>query len=302
MVERFFSNQFLLKMHSLTGLTKKICWANTSRFVESDIVIVGMPNEIGSHARRKGTSKAPDVIRKTSNLMDVYVHKKIRSLAVPLSGSLKARVYDYGNVSKKQTSQTFDKIAAASKIPITIGGDHSNTTQIIKTLAKKFGPISLVYFDAHPDFIGSRKNYYGSIVYDSLPYINTESSVFVGIRSPEQEEIDNIKKHGMRVITPFDIIEKGIKQIAKTILLTIKKNVYVSFDMDCLDPAYAPGVSVPVPFGLESQDVAYLIKKIAQKGIIGFDIMEVSPPHDLNDATSHLASRLIGEVASSCKI
>jgi agmatinase len=72
--------------------------------------------------------------------------------------------------------------------------------------------------------------------------------------------------------------------------------------MDCLDPAYAPGVSVPVPFGLESQDALYLIKKIVQRGIIGFDIMEVSPAHDLKDSTSHIASRLIAEIISSCKI
>lgn len=282
-------------------ITKRICWANTKSFESSDIVIVGIPNEVGSHANRRGTSKAPDVIRKISNQRDVYSHKKVTSLALTTSGSPKANVYDFGNIRKKEISQVFSKIAG-SKIPITIGGDHSNTIQIIKTLAKRFGPISLVYFDAHPDLIGSRGSYYGSTVFDSLPYIDTKSSVLVGIRSPEQEEIDNMKKYNMRVITPFNVIENGIKQITNTVLSTIKKNVYVSFDMDCLDPAYAPGVSVPVPFGLESQDAMYLIKKIAQKGIVGFDIMEVSPEHDLKDATSHLASRLIGEIISSCKV
>lgn len=283
-------------------ITKRICWANTKSFENSDIVIVGIPNEVGSHASRRGTSKAPDVIRKISNQRDVYSHKKVTSLALPTSGSPKANVYDFGNIKKRQISQVFSKIADNSKIPITIGGDHSNTIQIIKTMAKRFGPISLVYFDAHPDLIGSRGSYYGSTVFDSLPHIDTKSSILVGIRSPEQEEIDNIKKYNMRVITPFDVIEKGIKQITNTVLSTIKKNAYISFDMDCLDPAYAPGVSVPVPFGLESQDVMYLIKKIARNGIVGFDIMEVSPEHDLKDATSHLASRLVGELISSCKV
>jgi agmatinase len=288
---------------SLCGeITKRICWANTRSFERSDIVIVGIPNEVGSHASRRGASKAPGIIRKISNQRDVYVHKKTTSLALPTGGPLKANVYDFGNIQKAQISQVFSKIAGNSKIPVTIGGDHSNTIQIIKTLAKKFGPISLAYFDAHPDLISSRGSYYGSTVYDSLPYIDTKSSVLIGIRSPEQEEISNIKKYGMRVITPFDVIERGIKQISSTVLSTIKKNAYVSFDMDCLDPAYAPGVSVPVPFGLESQDAMYLIKKIAQKGIVGFDIMEVSPGHDLKDATSHLASRLIGELISSCKV
>ncbi len=283
-------------------ITKKICWANTKSFERSDIVIAGIPNEAGSHASRRGTSKAPDVIRKISNQRDVYSHKKATSLALTASGSPKANVYDFGNIRKGQILQVFSKIAGNSKIPIAVGGDHSNTIQIIKTLAKRFGPISLIYFDAHPDLVASRGSYYGSTVFDSLPYIDIKSSVLVGIRSPEQEEIDNIRKHSIRVITPLDIIEKGIKQITKTVLSTIKKNAYISFDMDCLDPAYAPGVSVPVPFGLEGQDAMYLIKKIAQKGIVGFDIMEVSPEHDLKDATSHLASRLIGEVISSCKV
>jgi agmatinase len=285
-----------------TTLAKKICWANTESFESSDIVVVGIPNEFGSHARRRGTSKAPDAIRAVSNQTDVYVHKKTTSLALPTNWHLSPHVYDYGNIQKKQIQQIFSKISSHSKIPITVGGDHSNTAQIIKTLGKRIGPISLVYFDAHPDIIGSRGSYYGSVVFDSLPYIDVKSSVLVGIRSPEKEEIDNIKSHGIHVVTPFDIVEKGIKQITRAVLSTIKKNTYVSFDMDCLDPAYAPGVSVPVPFGLESQDAAYLIKKIVQKGIVGLDIMEVSPAYDLNNMTAHLASRLIGEVIFSCKV
>lgn len=72
--------------------------------------------------------------------------------------------------------------------------------------------------------------------------------------------------------------------------------------MDCIDPSFAPGVSVPVPIGVESWDAVYAVKKLASRGIVGFDIMEVCPSHDLNDITSHLASRIIGEVISSCKV
>jgi agmatinase len=285
-----------------TAASKKICWANEKSLENSDIVIVGIPDEVGSHARRRGASKAPDTIRTVSNQLDVYTHKNTRSLALPINGMFGNRVYDYGNIQKKHIPQVFDKISRLSKIPITIGGDHSNTAIIIKTIGKKHGPVSLVYFDAHPDLISSRGKYYGSVVFDSLPYIDVKSSVLVGIRSPEQEEIDNIKAYGIRVITPLDLVEKGAKQITETLLSTMKKDTYVSFDMDCLDPAHAPGVSVPVPFGLQSQDVIYMIRKIVQKGIVGMDIMEVAPAHDLKDATSHLASRLVGEVISACKV
>lgn len=267
----------------------------------SDAVIVGIPSEVGSHASRRGSSKAPDTVRTISNQMDVYLHKNTVSVANPVAGSPAVRVFDYGNIEKNEIPAVFGKLAG-SKIPITIGGDHSNTAPIVKTLGNKLGPISLVYFDAHPDLISSRGSYYGSTVFDLLPYIDTKSSVLVGIRSPEQEEIKNIHKHQLLVVSPFDIAQNGIGKIAETLLGTIKNNVYISLDMDCIDPAYSPGVSVPVPLGLTSLEVAYLLKKLAQRGIVGFDIMEVCPPHDLNHVTSHLASRLVGEMLSSLKI
>jgi agmatinase len=279
----------------------QICWANSS-FDESKIVIVGIPDESGSHAIFSGASKAPDSIRKVSNKNDIYVEKKLLCLAQPTLGIGNSRVHDFGNIKKRQIPKTFEKILGSSKTPISIGGDHSNTTPLLKAMAKKHGKISLVYFDAHPDFVSHTRNYYGSVITDSLDYIDVKSSIQIGIRSPEKEELDNIKKHKLKVITPFDVIESGIKSITKMILDTVKDNVYVSFDMDCLDPAFAPGVSVPVPVGMSSADATFALKKITQRGIIGFDIMEVCPAHDLNDVTSHLASRMIGEVISSCKV
>jgi agmatinase len=280
---------------------KQICWANSS-FDNSDIVVLGIPDESGSHAIFSGASAAPDHIRKISNSNDIYVEKKLLCLAQPTKGIGNVQVHDFGNIKKRQISNILEKILGSNKIPISIGGDHSNTVLLLKAMAKKHGKISLIYFDAHPDFVSHTRNYYGSVITDSLDCIDVKSSIQIGIRSPEQEELDNIKKHKLKVITPFDIIESGIKSVTKTILDTVKDNVYVSFDMDCLDPSYAPGVSVPVPIGVESQDATFALKKIVQKGIIGFDLMEVCPAHDLNDITSHLASRMIGEVISSCKV
>ena len=135
-----------------------------------------------------------------------------------------------------------------------------------------------------------------SVIYDSLSHIDIDSSVQIGIRTPEKEELDNIKKYNLNVITPFDIAEKGLEKISELILNNVGEKVYVSFDMDCIDPSYAPGVSVPVPMGLNTVDAVYLLKKIAKHGIVGMDIMEVCPDFDVKDRTSHLASRIISEV------
>lgn len=277
---------------------EKICWANTENFDDAQFVVVGIPDESQSHALRKGTEEAPFAIRKISNERDSYRREGKKILGRPYDGTEK-KVHDMGNIVRGQIDDIFDKITSAKKIPISIGGDHSITRQIINAMANRIGKVSLVYFDAHPDFVSSTTNYYGSVVHDVLLNIKTESSIQIGIRTPESEELANIKKHALQVITPFDIQEKGIQEITSSILSRLGDNVYVSFDMDCIDPAYAPGVSVPVPMGLNSVDAAYILRNIAKKGIVGMDIMEVCPSFDVKGRTSHLASRLISEVIYS---
>jgi agmatinase len=279
-----------------------ICWSNCKSYRESEYVIVGLNDESHSHAKRKGTSSAPDRIRKISNERDTYIENNQESLAYTNSGKPRSKIFDLGNISRENMPFVYERIFNEGKIPITIGGDHSLTAEIIKELGKKRGPISLVYFDAHPDFLSSTRNFYGSVVYDCLPYINPKSSVMVGIRSPELEEIINIKKYGISVFSPEDIQFYGFKQIINDILTKLGKNIYVSFDMDCIDPSFAPGVSVPVPMGLNPITASILLKNITHDGILGMDIMEVCPAFDIHDNTSHLASRMISEIISSVKI
>jgi len=280
-------------------MEKTICWANTHDFEQSEIVVLGIPDESQSHALRKGASEAPHFIREISNLRDSFTRKGKKSLGLPFNGINQKKILDYGDISKDQIYEVFSKIVSKAKIPIIMGGDHSITRDVIKAIAKEKGPLSLVYFDAHPDFVSSTQNYYGSVFYDVLPHIDPKTSLQIGIRTPEQEELDNLKKYEIEVITPFDIVEKGVKEISNNISQIIGKNVYISFDMDCIDPAFAPGVSVPVPMGLKNVEAVYLLKTIVEQGIVGMDIMEVCPSYDIKDRTSHLASRIISEVISS---
>jgi len=277
---------------------EKICWEN-SNYNDSNEVIIGIPDESQSHSMREGTSKAPEQIRKISNVMDAYKRDEKKSVGYPLNGISK-KIFDYGDITRQQIPEIFKKMISDSKIPISIGGDHSLSATIIKQFAKS-NKISLVYFDAHPDFITSTKNYYGSVFGDVSEFIDLQTSIQIGIRTPEQEEIDNLKEAQIMVISPFDIVENGILKISQQITETLGNYVYVSFDMDCIDPSHAPGVSVPVPMGISSLDAVFLLKKIANRGILGMDIVEVCPSYDINNRTSHLASRMIGEVISSLK-
>ena len=223
----------------------KICWANTDSFDEADIIIVGIPDESKSDSLRKGTSEAPHKIRDISWIRDTYKRGNDFSRGLPYSG-INRKIYDYGNIERSEVTKVIDKIVSKSKMPLSLGGDHSISTEIIKSVSKKHGPLSLVYFDAHPDFVSSVCGYYGSVFYDVLPFVDIKSSIQIGVRTPEQEEIDNINKYGLSVITPFDIAKNGIMKTEETILNKIGKNTYISLDMDAIDPSYAPGVSVPV--------------------------------------------------------
>lgn len=278
-----------------------ICWANSNSYKESELVVIGIPDESHSHSIRKGTSKAPQTIRRISRERDVYIENNTKSLAYTNLGKPQSKIFDLGDIDRENIPFVYQRIDHDGKIPITIGGDHSLTSSIIKGLGNKRGPISLVYFDAHPDFLSSTRDFYGSVVYDCLPYINPKSSVMIGIRSPELEEIENIKKYGITVFSPADIHLYGFKQVIDQILSKLGNNVYISFDMDCLDPSFAPGVSVPVPMGLSPITTSILLKNIAQRGISGMDIMEVCPEFDIQDRTSHLASRMISELVVTAK-
>jgi len=119
-----------------------MCWANSNSYEESDIVIVGIPDQSHSHSIRKGTALAPNAVRVASNKRDVYVENKIRSIAHTNSGRSNAKIFDYGNIPRKDITETFAKFAKDSKIPITIGGDHSLTTPLIKAFTENTKPIS----------------------------------------------------------------------------------------------------------------------------------------------------------------
>lgn len=280
----------------------KFAWSNVNKFEDADIIIVGVPDESGSHSIRKSTSKAPNRIRQVSNERDIFLREGRKTLAMPELNASNKKVFDYGNISKNKISGIMKRIVSAGKIPIVIGGDHSITTKTVNATSEAADDVGVVYFDAHPDFICSSKEYYGSVFCDISEGINVNKSMQIGIRAPEPEEIENLKQMNITVLTPLDVLDIGLRNVADLVVKKMSSNVYISLDMDCIDPAFAPGVSVPVPAGLSSNELIYLLKAIANNGIIGMDLMEVCPDYDVNDSTSHLAARIIAEVISSIKL
>src|SRR5919106_5018311 len=141
--------------------------SNARSAFEADVVIVGVPDESRSHAKRKGASKGPDSLRRASNYYEFFERDGRRIPICPMSGTLEnKKIIDVGNLSRDHLYKAVFDIFSAKKIPITIGGDHSITTIILKAINDSFEgeKISLLYFDAHPDFVSSTRNYYGSVI------------------------------------------------------------------------------------------------------------------------------------------
>ncbi|MDP3918380.1 MAG: arginase family protein [Nanoarchaeota archaeon] len=262
----------------------------TSPLQEAEFVIVGVADESGSHSQRAGTRKGPDAIRNVVHERCVFKRKGRFSTAQVSSGRIDKKIHDFGNVDKKKVVKTIE-VLKKDKIPIVLGGDHSITVEVLKN----YPDVSVIYFDAHPDIVASMHGYYGSVLTDAE--VNLGNCIEVGVRELEIEELANIKKNRIGIIYAEDFEEKWLPKIWEEIKSKVKGKVYVSVDMDVFDPAFAPGVSTPVPGGLSFNQVLYLMKRImSQLDVVGFDIMELNPRLDIDERTAHLAAKLLLEM------
>ena len=278
-------------------------YSNVREVSKAEIVIIGVPDETKSHSKRKGTSKGPDVLRMVTNESNFFERDGSIIPICPMRGNLNEKyIFDYGNVNREELYRIVFHLVSNNKIPIVIGGDHSITTIILQAIGDSIGKIGLLYFDAHPDFVSSTTDYYGSVLTDSSEWIDFNESLLIGTRSAETEELENAQRSEIEIVTPLDINEKGISKIMDKVKSKYNsRRKYISIDLDCLDPAYAPGVSVPSAGGISSIDLITLIKQAVSLGIVGMDIVELSPDFDVNNTTSLLTSRILLESIASIK-
>lgn len=177
-----------------------------------------------------------------------------------------------------------------------VGGDHSTPLGLIKALSQLYNDFGILQIDAHADLRKSYENFtysHASIMYNALKEKKISKLVQVGIRDYCEEEINYISQSKGRVVTFFDedikdLQSEGLtwKAICEEIIKSLPKNVYISFDIDGLDPKLCPNTGTPVPGGLEFDQVIYLFKEVVKSGrkIIGFDLNEVAPGSDDWDA------------------
>ncbi|MFT5868174.1 MAG: agmatinase [Paracoccaceae bacterium] len=266
-----------------------------------DIAVTGVPFD-QAVTNRPGTRLGPRAIRDASSLQTYdppYGWAGLNPLgdfAIVDYGDL---AFDYAQTSAFPDALTdhIKQILDANVASIVLGGDHYISFPILRAYAEKYGPLSLIQFDAHPDTWPDddmTRIDHGTMFYKAVKMglIDPARSVQVGIRTVVADNL------GVNIIDARAVHEQGPAAVAAQIKDIVGDNpTYVTFDIDCLDPAFAPGTGTPVWGGLSSAQAAILLRDIAGINIVGGDVVEVSPPYDTSGATAvagaHVAMELI---------
>ncbi len=272
----------------------------------ADAAIVGVPMDMAV-LYRTGARFGPRAIRDASGQLRPH-HWDADKLEPPFD---KLRVVDYGDVevfpgyieqSVAHIESELAPIFEQSVFPVVLGGDHSTSLPVLRAAAAKHGPLSLVHFDAHPDCwpptVPERPIHHGTVFHIAAEegLIDTNSSVQVGIRgSLSLSALSLAKAAGFHLITADDFARVGVKRTIEEIQRTASLPVYVSLDIDCVDPAFAPGTGTPEVAGLTSREIIELVRGLRGLPLIGFDIVEVAPPYDTSEITALLAANLVYE-------
>jgi agmatinase len=271
----------------------------------ADVAIVGVPMDMAV-LYRAGARFGPRGIRDASGQLRPHGWDA-DELEPPFD---KLRVVDYGDLEVypgyiEQTidhlTAEFKRIVEAGVVTVVLGGDHGTTLPVLRALAERHGKLSLVHFDAHPDFWPGppgRPYHHGTpfriAVEEGL--IEPAASVQVGIRgSLSANLIAEARAAGFHLLTAAEFAERGVAGTLADIRRIARAPIYVSLDIDAVDPAYAPGTGTPEVAGLTSREIVDLVRGLPAAGIVGFDVVEVAPAYDQAEITALLAANLVYE-------
>ena len=256
---------------------------------DADVVILGVPFDMATSGRA-GARMGPDAIRRASvNL--AWESKKFpwdfnlfKHTNVVDAGDL---VFDCGDAEDLtlRLEAAATEIIESGKTLLSLGGDHFITLPLLRAHAKKYGEMALIHFDAHTDTYPNGSRYdHGTMFYHAPNegLISREHSVQIGIRTEYKQE-----GHGFNVINAMEANDLSAADIVEQVKKIVgDKPVYLTFDIDCLDPAFAPGTGTPVCGGMTSDKILKILRNLQDINLVGMDVVEVSPPYDHSDVTA----------------
>lgn len=277
------------------------------RLDKVDIAVIGVPWD-GGTIREPGSRDGPRAVRLKSSRIRPF-HPGMRLSPLEL-----CRIADIGDVPV----EPFDQAASLEAIeafyadlsnyddlrPVSIGGDHLITLPILRALARR-EPVGLVHFDAHHDTAAASVR--GDPYSSATPFrhaieeglVDPKRVIQIGIRGPVPsfDRGDWARKSGIQIITMDDLYNKGIDDVVRLARQVVGDGpTYITFDIDGIDPAFAPGTGAPVVGGLTTYESLRIVRGLRGLNLIGGDVTEISPLHDVNDCTSLVAASLLFEM------
>lgn len=297
-----------LTRESLHGTTPEPTYGGITSFMRRkyvtkldgvDVAVLGVPFDTAT-SNRPGARFGPRAIRNASSIMAWekpygMAFDPFDKLAVADIGDC---FFDYGKPSGAPAAieaRAAEVIDAGSAL-LTLGGDHFITYPLLRAHARKYGaPLSLLHFDAHSDTWSDEMDRvdHGTMFYRAVKQgiVDPESSMQIGLRTENPDTL------GFNIIDAPQVHSRGIEAVvAETRKLLGSRPVYVTFDIDCLDPSYAPGTGTPVCGGLTSHQALSILRALEGINVVGMDVVEVAPMFDVGEITALAASHIAMEM------
>ena len=271
-----------------------------------DVAVLGIPFDSGV-TYRPGARFGPQAVRQASRLLRAYHPAlEVRPFAqqqVADAGDVACNPFDIAEAIG-QIETGADEVLGSAEHLVAIGGDHTLSLPLLRAIYRRHGQVALVHFDAHLD---TWDTYFGAAYTHGTPFrraweedlLLADRATHLGIRGPlfAPEDLDDDARFGFEIVGAMEVLEIGARAVAERIRDRVADApVYVSIDIDVLDPAFAPGTGTPEAGGMTSRELLGTLRGLAGVNLVGADIVEVAPPYDHAEVTAVAASHVAYEL------
>jgi agmatinase len=268
----------------------------------ADVVVAGVPFDTGV-SYRPGARFGPNHVRESSRLLRPY-HPALDASPFELAqvadaGDLAVNPFDI-HVAMDTVQAGAAQLTSDGASLLTIGGDHTIALPLLRAAAERHGPVALVHFDAHLD---TWDTYFGAEYTHGTPFrraveegiLDTEALCHVGTRGPlyGKKDLEDDRRFGFGILTSADVFHRGVVEVVERLRQRVgDRPLYVSIDIDVLDPAHAPGTGTPEAGGITSRELLEILRGLRGLDLIGADVVEVAPVYDHAELTGVAASHI----------
>jgi agmatinase len=275
---------------------------------KADVVVAGVPFDSGV-SYRPGARFGPTHVRESSRLLRPYNPamdvSPFELIQVADAGDIAANPFNIHEAIDTIEGAARDLTADGTKL-VTIGGDHTIALPLLRAAAANHGPVALVHFDAHLD---TWDTYFGAEYTHGTPFrraveegiVDTEALCHVGTRGPlyGKKDLEDDRRFGFGIVTSSDVYYQGVREVVDKLVQRVgNRPVYVSIDIDVLDPAHAPGTGTPEAGGITSRELLEILRGFRGLNLVGADVVEVAPAYDHAEMTGIAASHVAYDLVS----